>query len=189
MAGLTVTEKSHWRDRIAARIDKLIEQARAGDPARFDRIARDARKEAIASLGLTAAYADLEVVRFDERETARHKKLAQRTMIAALRSVRLDEVSDHISVGHGDDLGLPREVAEAIVRRQSVHLEQLLAADPAGKTILQLEAEKEGLLDTVWLAVSPAQIKQLWAKVGDLLGDDQTALQRNALTIADPRED
>ena len=186
MAGLTVTEKSHWRDRIAARIDKLIEQARAADPARFDRIARDARQQAIASLGLAAPYADLEAARFEERETARMKKLAQRSLLAALRSVRLDEVPDHISVGSGDDLGLPREVAEAIARRQAVYQEQFLAADPAGKAILQLEAEKEGLLDTVWLAVSPAQIKQLWAKVGNLLGDDQTALQRDALTIADP---
>jgi hypothetical protein len=39
------------------------------------------------------------------------------------------------------------------------------------------------LLDTVWLAASTAQIKQLWTKVGELLGDEPTTLEREALAI------
>ena len=35
----------------------------------------------------------------------------------------------------------------------------------------------------VWLATSPKQIKQLWSKVAELLGDQQTQLQRDALAI------
>ncbi len=183
MPTLSVTEKSHWRDRIAARIDKLIEATRARDPARFDRIAREARDRAIASLGLAEAHADLEAIRVEEAALARRKKQAQRAMVATLRSVPPDEVPDHVVVRYGSDLGLPQEAADAIARRQAAHHDELLAADDAGRAILRLQAEKEDLLDTVWLAVSPAQIKQLWAKVGDLLGDEPTRLEREALSI------
>jgi hypothetical protein len=56
--------------------------------------------------------------------------------------------------------------------------------DPVGRDIARLEAERDGLLDTIWLATSSAQIKQLWSKVGALLGDEPTHLEREALAIA-----
>ena len=40
-----------------------------------------------------------------------------------------------------------------------------------------------------WQVASPSQIKQLWAKVGALLGDEPTALEAEALAIAPPEED
>ena len=52
MSGLTVTEKEHWKNRIARRIDKRIEAITADDPNFFERIERDARKQALESLGL-----------------------------------------------------------------------------------------------------------------------------------------
>ena len=85
-------------------------------------------------------------------------------------------------------LALPYEAAEAITRRQATHQDQLLAEDPVGREIARLEAEKDRLLDTVWLAASPAQIKQLWTKVGELLGDEPTTLEREALAIEPPKE-
>ena len=80
-------------------------------------------------------------------------------------------------------------MAEAIARRQAAHQEQMLADDPIGREIARLGAEKENLLDTVWLAASPAQIKQLWSKVAELLGDEPTTLEREALSIAPAEED
>lgn len=35
----------------------------------------------------------------------------------------------------------------------------------------------------MWLAASSKQIKELWGKVAELLGDEQTQLQRDALAI------
>jgi hypothetical protein len=35
----------------------------------------------------------------------------------------------------------------------------------------------------VWLATSPAAIRRLWAKVAELLRDELTAVEREALTI------
>ncbi len=189
MPGLTVTEKSHWRDRIAARIEKAAEKIRAQHPALFDRVARQAHAEALASLGLADAYAELEAIKAEEATLARRKKQAQRLLVATLRGTPIDEVADSFHVRYGSELALPHEVAEAITRRQSAHQEQLLADDPVGRELARLEAEKDRLLDTVWLASSPTQIKQLWAKVSELLGDEPTRLEREALEIAPAKED
>jgi hypothetical protein len=81
------------------------------------------------------------------------------------------------------------EVSNAIDRRQAVHEDELLAEDPQGQEILRLRQEKENLLDTVWLTTSGQQIKELWKKVVDLLGDEQTQLQKEALALAPKSED
>jgi hypothetical protein len=47
----------------------------------------------------------------------------------------------------------------------------------------ELRREREDLLDTVWLATSPAQVKDLWQKLGSVLGDEYTPLQQEALSI------
>ena len=52
MANLTVAEKTHWRDRIEARIDRRIEAITAGEPGLIERIKQEARVRALASLGL-----------------------------------------------------------------------------------------------------------------------------------------
>ena len=190
MPGLTVTEKTHWRDRIAARIDRAAERIKARHPALFDRVAREAHAQALASLGVA------EVVRRagghqgrgggpgppQEARPAGHG----RRPCGPCRSTRSPT---RFNVRYGSDLALPHEAAEAIARRQAAHQEQLLADDPIGREIARLEAEKDNLLDTVWLAASPAQIKQLWAKVAELLGDEPTALEREALAIEPTRED
>jgi len=188
MTSLTAAEKSHWRDRIAARIDRLIEAARARDPEWFDRIARAAYTQAVNSLGLNAPHLELKLVKLEIAAQGRVRRDGQRLMISILRSIPIVQVPDDFPVDPDSDLALPTKVAEAIARRQAVFLRQVMAADPAGREIIRLEAKKEDLLDSVWLAVAPAPIKQLWAKVGELLGDDRTSLEREALTIEAPEE-
>jgi hypothetical protein len=189
MPGLTMTEKSHWRDRIAARIDKAAERIKSRHPALFDRLTREAHARALASLGLADAYAELEAIRAEEAALARRKKQAQKSMIATLRSTPIDEVTDSFGIRYGGELALPHEAAEAIARRQAAHHEQLLADDPIGREVARLGAEKDHLLDTIWLAVSPSQIKQLWTRVAELLGDEPTPLEREALAIEPAKED
>ncbi len=189
MPGLTVTEKSHWRDRIAARIDRATERIKGRHPALFDRLTREAHTQALFSLGLTDLHAELDMIRAEETALGRRKKLTQKAMIATLRSTPIDEITDTYTVRYLGDLALPHEAAEAITRRQAIHRDELLAADPVGREITRLEIEKENLLDTVWLAISPAQIKQLWAKINVMLGDEPTPLEREALAIEPAKED
>lgn len=138
MPELTVTEKSHWKDRIAARIDKAVERARARHPALFDRVRHEAHAEALRSLGLADPHAEPAACRDEEAATARRKKRAQRAMLAALRGVLADEVPDNYSVRYGTDPALPTEAVEAIARRQSAHQDQLLADDPVGREVARL---------------------------------------------------
>lgn len=35
----------------------------------------------------------------------------------------------------------------------------------------------------IWLATSPTQVRQLWTKVAELLGEEPTQLEREALPI------
>ena len=188
MAGLSVTEKSFWKDRIAARIARRVEAIKAR--IRPCSIGSDAESYArrAGSLGLAGPYAELEAVQAEEAALARRKKRAQRTMLAALRGVPLDEVSDQVNVRYGGELPLPIEAAEALSKRQAAHQEQLLADDPIGHEIARLETEHDGLLDTIWLATSPAQIRSLWSKVSELLGDEPTRLEREALAIEPSKE-
>ena len=45
--GLTVAEKTHWRDRIEAKINRRIEVIQAGDPGLMDRVKHAARGRAL----------------------------------------------------------------------------------------------------------------------------------------------
>jgi hypothetical protein len=188
MAGLSVTEKTFWKDRIAARIARRIEAIRAEHPALFDRVKRDSFARTLESLGLAESYAELEQIQAEEATLARRKKQAQRRLVATLRGQPIDEVADSFTIRYGSELALPNEAAEAISKRQAAHQEQMLADDPVGREIARLEAEKDRLLDTVWLACSPDQIRQLWTRVGELLGDEPTTLEREALAIEPARE-
>jgi hypothetical protein len=184
MPTLSVAEKNHWRDRIAARIEKAVERIRSKHPALFDRVRREAHAEALRSLGLDASYAELESIRASEAEQARRKKVAQRSMLAALRGVPVDEVSDNDSIRFGVELPLPCEASEAIARRLAAHRDRLLADDPIGREVARLGAEEAALLDTIWPATSTAEVRALWSKVSELLGDEPTRLGREALAIA-----
>src|SRR5437868_5499815 len=101
MPGLSVTENSHWKDRIAARIDKAVERVEARHPALFDGFRREAHAEALRSLGVAGPYAELEACRAEEAALALRKRRAQRAMLAALRGVPADEVGDAYSVRFG----------------------------------------------------------------------------------------
>jgi hypothetical protein len=187
MAHLTMTEKEHWKTRIPARIDRSIETIQSKHPALFDRVKREAHALALDSFGVSQSYAEMENIQVDEIALARREERAQRTMVAALRGVPLESVVDSIEIRYGQEMPLPVEVAGAIAKRQAAHREQLLAEDPIGQELAGLRNERENLLDVIWLATSPAELRQLSMKVNLLLGDEPTQLERDTLSIALPK--
>jgi hypothetical protein len=182
MPTLTVTEKEHWKDRIARRIDKRVEAITAADPNFFDRIERQARQRALESLGLAEHQAELDEIERQKESLERRQKQLHKAMLAKVRGVQPEDLDDYFSYRHDS------EVDGAICKRKAVHEDELLAESDLGQQVLRLRREREELLDVVWLATSPKQIKQLWSKVADLLGDEQTQLQRDALAM-DPLEE
>lgn len=177
MPGLTVTEKEHWKDRIARRIDKRIEVLWADDPNLQERIAQEAHQQALASLGLAEMQADLDEIERQEKLQESRKSEIGRRMLAVVRRVPPEDIRDYYPYEHD------KEIRIAVNRREAVFADRFLAASPIGQRILALRREKDQLLDTVWLATSSASIKTLWEKVGQLLGDEMTPLERDALSI------
>lgn len=177
MPGLTVTEKEHWRERITRRIDKKIEAIAAEQPNLIDRVQRESREKALQSLGLAELPAEQDRLEEEESKIKKRQEAIERAMLAKVRGVPVEDIDHHYRYG------TDTEITNAIQRRQKVHEDELFAQDPIGQKILALRNEKEELLDTVWLASSPKQIKELWTKVAALLGDEQTRLQKDALAI------
>jgi len=174
---LTVTEKEHWKDRISRRIDKRIEAIHAEGPNLKDRIQRDARQRALESLGLAEMQTERDEIAKQKEALEKRERKIRRQMLAHVRGVPVDDVDDV------HPYGCNAEVNGAINRRQDVCEDELLAECDRGKQILRLREEKENLLDTVWLATSSTQVKELWGKVTELLGSQPTQLESDALGI------
>ncbi|MCY2994859.1 MAG: hypothetical protein NTY19_44410 [Planctomycetota bacterium] len=68
MPGLTVTEKEHWKDRLAKRIERKIEVLKASDPGLFTRLNRAAGVQTLQSLGLAELSQRLETIEKQEEE-------------------------------------------------------------------------------------------------------------------------
>ena len=175
--GLTITEKEHWKDRIARRIDKRIETIFAEEPNLQDRIQREARQRALSSLGLSDQQTELDEIEKQKKALDEREQEINKAMLARVRGVPVSDIDEYIAYRYDN------EISNAVTRRQAVHEDELLAENERGQEIVRLRQEKEELLDTVWLATSGAQIKELWPKVAELLSDQQTQLQRDALAI------
>ena len=178
MPGLTVAEKNHWKDRLSKRIDRRIETIAAEEPNLLDRVKRDARERAMQSLNVAELQADVDGIEEQEETLNKRKSLLHRTMLARVRRVPLETIDQHYTPTHYNN-----EVENAVKSRQAIHEDELLAECEVGRRILMLRREKESLLDCVWLASSPIQVRELWSKVSELLGDEQTQLHRDALKI------
>ena len=99
-------------------------------------------------------------------------------MVAVVRGVTIEDLDDGCYYGRYNN-----EVDQAIDKRKGVIEDELLAESDLGREILKLRAERESLLDAIWLATSPRQVKDLCSKVAELLGDEPTQLERDALAI------
>ena len=109
MPGLTVTEKQHWKERIARRIDKRIETIGAKEPNLMDRISRIGRQKALESLGLADMQAELDAIEEQEKEIERRQAIVdlcellgvemtaeRRAYLGALLLSELEELRQHL---------------------------------------------------------------------------------------------
>jgi hypothetical protein len=177
MANLTVAEKNHWRDRVQARIDRKIEAVTAGDPGLMERVRHEAKGRALESLGLAGYQEELEQIAGQRAELDRRDAQIRKEMLARVRGVPADDLDGYTRI-HDHP-----EIRAAIAKRQALHEEELLAGHELGRQVLRLRGERENLLDSIWLATSPSQIRTFWQKVGELLGEGPTRLEREALSI------
>ena len=134
--------------------------------------------QTLQSLGLAELSQRLETLEKQEEEYQKQKVRIEREMVAVVRGVTVEDLDD------GSDYGrYSNDVDQAIDKRKVTIEDELLAQTDLGRQILKLRAERESLLDAIWLATSPRQVKDLWSKVAELLGDEPTQLERDALGI------
>ena len=176
---ITVKEKEHWRNRITRKIDQAIEELLAGEnPNCMEQINREAKNRTLKSLGIAELKSEVENIDKEKEALEKKRRKAHQRMLAVVRGVDVEEVTECCS-GNMEHY----EVLGAIRRRQEVVEKELLAEDELGRRILRFQQEKEELLDTVWLATSSTQIKELWSTVAEVLNQEPTELQKEALSI------
>ena len=172
MTRLTVTEKEHWKSRIERRIDKSLDALTAQEPNLLISIKANAEEATYQSLGISKYKNRIDEIKAKVETLSDEKQ-------------ELEKGMQHQVVGmtSANDWRAERKMDDAIRRQQQIHEEKLLSESKIGQQILALRYEKEALLDTVWLATSSSQIKELWAQVTNLLGDELTSFQQKAVAI------
>lgn len=180
--GLTVAEKNHWRDRIAKRIDQRIETLVAvQDPTLLQRVIEQAREKAYESLGIAAQWREFKALKKQKEDMEGRERWLKAEQRAVINGTSVDaelERGGYFGFGRPD-----HEVEDAVQARARALEADILAESDLGKQVLGLRSEKDNLLDTVWLATSCSQIKELWEQVNALLELRPTALEEKALTI------
>ena len=174
---LSVTETAFWQQRIGRKIDSKIEALTANEPGLLARVGQLARQQALQSLGLAQLQKELDAIVTQKEDLHRQEVRVHQAMLAVVRRVAVQEVA----AGHFG--GQHPEVSRTIAKRQASHEEELLAQDEQGREILRLRREKEDLPDTIRLATAPPQLKELWKKISEMLGEELTQLQTTALAL------
>jgi hypothetical protein len=177
---LTVSDRTHWRDRIARRIDQRIESMVAkGDPLLLQHVAEQARRRAYESLGIGAQQEEMAKLQEQKAEIEKRERRLQAEQRSAINGTPIDaELQRGSYYGRSDP-----EIETAVTSRAKALEADILAESELGRQVLSLRAEKENLLDTVWLATSSSQIKELWTQVNALLEAAPTVLEEKALLI------
>lgn len=178
---LTVKEKEHWRERINQLVDKRVESLiAANDPTLMQRVAEKAHKQAYVSLGIDAQQEEIEAIEERKKELEKRQVRLQAEQRAAINGTTLEEELERSSFysTRADD------IRHAVNSRADVLMDNILGTSTLGKQVIALRAEKDRMLDTVWLATSGKQIKDLWAEVNVLLEREPTELEGKALAMS-----
>ena len=162
---LTQGEKAHWRDRIAARIDHRIETLVAkNDPTLLSRVAEEARDRAYKSLKIDAQRRELEQIKKQTEQMRKREQRLEAEQRAIIKGTTVEEELDESGY-------YSNHVVENAVSDRAKALEaDILGQSDLGKQVLALRAEKDNLLDTVWLATSSSQIKDYDAYCTSFVG-------------------
>ena len=176
MSKLTVTEKEHWKQRVERRIDRAIEELSLQHPQFMPDLRQQAKRKALAALKIDKLTDESDKLESTINELkSKQDALEKKIYLAASGN---DEVPRHV-------YGLRTETDKVVAQRQTIIEDELLADSSLGLQFLKLRREKEELLDTIWLATSNRQIRDLWSRVSEVLSEESTPLQNQILSESD----
>ncbi len=169
---LTVKEKEHWKERIEKEIDTAIEKAyRDEGNGLQEKIRQRAKTRAMKHYGLEDYMR-----RYSSRKAQIEELQSQQFRASEAAAKPLESMSRYCwSDRHS--------LIEGVIDRAAKDVErEILQESEFGRKILRLEREREELTDTIWLATSPVQIRNLWKDFSEMLTEEPTELQSQALT-------
>lgn len=177
---ITVAEKTHWKERIAQKIERAIKELVAKhDPLYLENAAQRAHQAAIDTLGGTELSIKLSALQSDNQKIEHSiESIKNQLNTLALNKPLLP-------YKHYSETTWER----AVTFQEEAELNRLLSQEPFGQRILKLRSEQESLLDTVWLSTSTVQIRELWKNVTELLSDELSELQQKVLAAGPDKED
>ncbi len=175
MAMVKTSVRTLWETCFAARIARRIHDLSRENETLFTQIRTRARDQAVRQLGLGELEAAESRLRDERLALELRQRQIEREQLAILRGCAPAKIPDA-------DLSLARPcVAQAIHARIDVCELPLLAECVPGRELLELEEERERLLETVLLANSAEQLQALWQRLSIRLNEPATPLQRFAL--------
>lgn len=174
---LSVTEKQHWKERIDEKIKRRIEALKSRNAAFFAEAETSAKQAAQEELGI---HSELKDIKSMERKVEKLEVEIKERLSNAIQRITGKQPDSYFARMSTVDSELKPHIQRC--------LNDLLAADPRGQEVLKLESEREQLLDTIWLATSPRQVRDMWAQVLKLLGEDSTEFQKEVLAAAQPED-
>ena len=175
MAVVKSSDRTLWETCLAARIQRRIHDLSQEHADLFDEVRHRAREQAVAELGLTKLETAERQLRDERFALERRQRQLERAQLAMLRKCAAEDVPDA-------DLSMARSsVSLAINARIELCEPRLLAESAPGRELLELEEEKARVLETVLLVNSAEQLKTLWQRLSERLGEPATPLQRDVL--------
>jgi hypothetical protein len=175
MAMVKTSIRTLWETCLTARIARRINDLSRENETVFAQIRTRARDQAVEELGLAELEAAEARLRDERLALELRQRQLEREQLAVLRGCAPAKIPDA-------DLSLARLcVAQAIHARTDVCELPLLAECAPGRELLELEEERERVLETVLFANSAEQLQALWQRLSERLGEPATPLQRFAL--------
>jgi hypothetical protein len=173
---ISYSEKQAITERIQVRLDAAIKALEAQHIGEVTELTDTIRNQALEQLGLTAAVAELKENRKQQAELKERK----------------DELETILSDGvklpsHMQGYGWGDNFERYLKPYWQNNYDAALLKTEWGARIAKLQRERDNLVDTVLVATSPKQLKDLWARFNILLGIEPTDMERQVLAEpADP---
>ena len=173
MSKLTVTEKEHWKERVERRINKAIDALGQQHPSFMANLQAKARERTLKELGVLDIKQQLESLETESARLRDEKDSLERLFRSKVTGKPEKDCQQYYMSSEAD---------RVLNAHQAVIEDEQLTKSPTGRRFLALRREKDELLDTIWLATSSRQIKELWQHMATILGEECTQLQHDVLS-------
>mgnify|MGYP006323460821 FL=1 len=173
--GLSVTEKQEIKSLIEERFDREIERIQTENKAAMDNIKQQAITQTIAALNVTDQMSELQSINAQILELNEEKKKLEERIVVEIGA----ENHKNLYYARAMDSLIDSKIESA----SRPYEKKLLSEHPLLSKIVTLRQEKDSLLQSVWIATSSLQVKQLFEMVNKLLQSTPTELETMAQSI------